>query len=45
MRFGKVGAVIAAASKRDAEPLFKVGSIPNVRRIILTLQQVSVSPS
>lgn len=44
MRFGKVGAVIAAASKRDAEPLFKVGSIPNVRRIILTLQQVSVFP-
>ena len=44
MRFGKVGAVVAAASKRYAEPLFKVGSIPNVRRIILTLQQVGVFP-
>ena len=44
MRFGKVGAVIAAASKRDAEPLFKLGSITNVRRIILTLQQAGVFP-
>lgn len=39
MKFGSVGAVIAAASKKDAVPLLKVGSIPIVRRIVLTLQQ------
>ena len=30
MKFGSVGAVIAAASKKDAVPLLKVGSIPIV---------------
>ena len=44
MRFGSVGAVIAAASKKDAVPLLKVGSIPIVRRIVLTLQQAGVFP-
>mgnify|MGYP001541583099 CR=1 FL=1 len=45
MRFGSVGAVIAAASKKDAVPLLKVGSIPIVRRIVLTLQQAVCFPS
>lgn len=44
MKFGSVGAVIAAASKKDAVPLLKVGSIPIVRRIVLTFQQVGVFP-
>lgn len=44
MKFGSVGAVIAAASKKDAVPLLKVGSIPIVRRIVLTLQQAGVFP-
>lgn len=44
MKFGSVGAVIAAASKKDAVPQLKVGSIPIVRRIVLTLQQAGVFP-
>ena len=44
MKFGSVGAVVAAASKKDAVPLLKVGSIPIVRRIVLTLQQAGVFP-
>ena len=44
MKFGSVGAVIAAASKKDAVPLLKVGSIPLVRRIVLTLQQAGAFP-
>lgn len=44
MKFGSVGAVIAAASKKDAVPLLKIGSIPIVRRIVLTLQQTGVFP-
>ena len=44
MKFGSVGAVIAAASKKDAVPLLKIGSIPIVRRIVLTLQQAGVFP-
>ena len=44
MKFGSVGAVIAAASKKDAVPLLKVGSIPIVRRIVLTLQEAGIFP-
>ena len=44
MKFGSVGAVIAAASKKDAVPLLKIGSIPIIRRIVLTLQQAGVFP-
>lgn len=44
MKFGSVGAVIAAASKKDAVPLLKIGSIPIVRRIVLTLQQAGAFP-
>lgn len=44
MRFGTVGAVIAAASKKDAVPLLRVGTIPIIRRIVLTLQQAGIFP-
>lgn len=44
MKFGSVGAVIAAASKKDAVPLLKIGTIPIIRRIVLTLQQAGVFP-
>lgn len=44
MKFGSVGAVIAAASKKDAVPLLKVGTIPIIRRIVLTLQQAGIFP-
>ena len=38
------GGIIAAASKRDAYPLLKLGSITAVRRVVLTFQQAGVSP-
>ena len=44
MRFGSAGARIAAASKKDTVLLLKVGRIPIVRRIVLTLQQTGVFP-
>lgn len=44
MKFGSVGAVIAAASQKDAVPLLKIGNISIIRRIVLTLQQVGVFP-
>ena len=44
MKFSPVGAVIAADSTKNAVPLLKVGSIPVVQRIILTLQQAGVFP-
>ncbi len=44
MKFSSVGAVIAADSNKNAVPLLKVGSIPVVQRIILTLQQAGVFP-
>ena len=44
MRFCSVGGIIAAASKKDAVPLLQIGSIPIVRRIVITLQQAGVFP-
>ncbi len=44
MRFGSVGAVIAAASKNDAVPLLKIGTIPILRRIVLSMQMAGVFP-
>lgn len=44
MRFSSVGAVIAADSSKNAVPLLKVGNIPVIQRIILTLQQAAVFP-
>jgi len=44
MRISKVGGLIAAASKAAAAPLLRVGTIPVVRRIVLTYQQAGVFP-
>jgi molybdate transport repressor ModE-like protein len=44
VKFGSVGATIAADSTKNAVPLLKVGNIPIIRRIILTLQQAGVFP-
>lgn len=40
----RVGGVIAAASKRDAIPLLQIGSIPIIKRIVITYQQAGVFP-
>lgn len=42
--FGTTSGIVAAASKKSAEPLMMVGSIPVVKRIVLTLQQANVFP-
>ncbi len=44
MKFGEIGGIIAAASKKDAVPLLQVGSIPIVKRIVLTYQQAGIFP-
>lgn len=44
MRFSEVGGIVAAASKKDAAPLLQIGSIPIVKRIVLTLRQAGVFP-
>lgn len=41
---GSVGGVIAAASRKSAYPMKMIGSIPAVKRIVLTLQQAGVFP-
>lgn len=44
MKFGEAGGIIAAASKKDAVPLLQIGSIPIIKRIVLSLQQAGVFP-
>ena len=44
MRISKVGGVIAAASKKVAQPLLRVGAISVIRRIVITYQQAGVFP-
>lgn len=44
MKFGKTGAVIGASERENGKPLIKVGAIPVLRRIILTLQSAGVFP-
>lgn len=39
-----VGGIIAAASKKDAIPLLQIGSIPIIKRIVITYQQAGVFP-
>ncbi len=39
-----VGGIIAAASKKDAVPLLQIGSIPIIKRIVITYQQAGVFP-
>lgn len=40
----RVGGVIAAASKKDAIPLLQIGSIPIIKRIVITYQQAGIFP-
>lgn len=42
--FGKTGGLIAAASREDTVPLMKLGTVPIIKRIVLTLQQADVFP-
>lgn len=44
MKFGEVGGIIAAASKKDAVPLLQIGSISIIKRIVLILQRAGVFP-
>jgi molybdate transport repressor ModE-like protein len=44
MRISKFGGLIAAASKRAAQPLLQVGSIPIIKRIVLSYQQAGIFP-
>lgn len=44
MVISRTGGVIAAASKKVAHPLLQVGSIPIIKRIVLSYQQAGVFP-
>ena len=44
MKLSHIGGVIAAASGEDARPLLQVGTIPIIRRIVITYQQAGVFP-
>ena len=44
MVISKTGGLIAAASKKDALPLMKIGSIPIIKRIVLSFQQAGIFP-
>lgn len=44
MKISQIGGIIAAASKKDAEPLLQIGSIPVIKRIVLSFQQANIFP-
>lgn len=44
MRKSNIGGIVIAASIRRARPMLKLGSIPVVKRIVLTFQQAEVFP-
>lgn len=44
MNYGKMGGIIAAASRKNAVPLLQVGSITIIKRIVLSFQQAGVFP-
>lgn len=44
MKLSKIGGVIAVANKDTAKPLLQVGTIPIIRRIVITYQQVGIFP-
>lgn len=44
MKLGKVGGIIAAASRKVAKPLLQVGEISIIRRIVITYQQAGIFP-
>jgi molybdate transport repressor ModE-like protein len=44
MLINKTGGLIAAASKKQAAPLMQIGSIPIIKRIVLSFQQAGIFP-
>ena len=44
MRISRAGGLIAAGSKAAAAPLLQVGSIPIIKRIVITFQQAGIFP-
>lgn len=44
MRISKVGGVIAAASQSVAQPLLQIGTIPIIRRIVISYQRAGIFP-
>lgn len=44
MRIRKVGGIIAAASQSVAQPLLQIGTIPIIRRIVISYQQAGIFP-
>ena len=44
MKISRIGGVIAAASKKDAEPLLRIGTIPIIKRIVISFQQAGIFP-
>lgn len=44
MKISRIGGVIAAASKKDAEPLLQIGNIPVIKRIVISFQQAGIFP-
>lgn len=44
MRISRVGGIIAAASHAAAKPLLQIGTIPIIRRIVISFQQAGIFP-
>ncbi|WP_320127531.1 NTP transferase domain-containing protein [uncultured Sphaerochaeta sp.] len=44
MQISKVGGLIAAASKKAAQPMLQIGSIPVIKRIVIAFQQAGIFP-
>lgn len=44
MKISEIGGIIAVANKDAAKPLLQVGTIPIIRRIVITYQQVGIFP-
>jgi len=44
MVISKTGGLIAAASRKEAAPLMQIGSIPIIKRIVLSFQQAGIFP-
>ncbi len=44
MKISKFGGLIAAASKKDALPMLQVGTIPVIKRIVISFQQAGIFP-
>lgn len=44
MLISKTGGLIAAASRKEAAPLLQLGSIPIIKRIVLSFQQAGIFP-